>query len=76
MRFPHLQCVEVEVSDWDPAPMTQAALRALTFELRIYCPTVSTVIFVYDFDRVVTRVTDNVCVLDHEAMADTLWREI
>ena len=56
--------------------MTQAALRALTFELRIYCPTVSTVIFVYDFDRVVTRVTDNVCILDHEAMADTLWREI
>ena len=75
MRFPRLQCVEVEVSEWVPAPMTPAALRALTFELRIYCPTVSTIIFVYDFDRVVTRVTDNICSLDHEALVDTLWRE-
>ncbi len=76
MRLHRLQCVELEVSEWDPPPMTPAALRALTFELRIYCPTVSRVIFVYDFDRVVMKVTNNICVLDHEASADILWREV
>lgn len=76
MTFSRLQCVELEVSDWDPAPMSPAALRALTFELRIYCSSVTKVIFVYDFDRVVTRVTDNLCVLDAEAAVETLWREI
>lgn len=75
MHFPRLHCVELEVSEWDPAPKTQAALRALTFELRIYCPSISAVVFVYDFDRVVTRVTDNICILDNDAVVDTLWRE-
>ena len=75
MNFTRLQCVELEVSEWDPAPMTPAALRALTFELRIYCPSVWRVIFVYDFDRVVMKVEDNVCVLDHDIAADALWRD-
>ena len=76
MKFAHLQCVELDVSEWDPAPMSPAALRSLTFELRIYCPTVTKVVFVYDFDRAVTKVADNMCVLDSEAMPETFWREV
>lgn len=76
MNFPRLQCIELEVSEWDPAPMSPAALRALTFELRIYCPTVSRVIFVYDFDRAVMKMTESRCVLDSDAAVDTLWREV
>lgn len=76
MRLPRLQCVELEVSEWDPPPMTPAALRALTYELRIYCPSITRIIFVYDFDRVVMNFVDNVCVLDNDSATDTLWREI
>ena len=77
MRLPRLQCVELECSEWEPSPMHAPALRALTYELRIYCPSITRVIFVYDFDRIVMKlVDDNVCVLDNDAAADTLWRDI
>lgn len=76
MRLPRLQCVELEVSEWEPPPMAPAALRALTYELRIYCPSITQVIFVYDFDRTVMKLVDNVCILDNDAAADTFWREI
>ncbi len=76
MRLSRLQCVEVEVSDWAPAPTTPAALRALTFELRLYCPSVSRVVYVCDFDRVVMKVMNSRCFLDEEVNTDTLWREV
>ena len=76
MRFPALRCVELEVSEWEPPPMTPAALRALTYELRIDCPLISRVVFVYDFDRAVMEVKDGSCVLDPDAAPETLWREI
>ncbi|KIP07936.1 hypothetical protein PHLGIDRAFT_510813 [Phlebiopsis gigantea 11061_1 CR5-6] len=77
MRFPRLRCVELEVSKWEPPPMTPTALRALTYELRIYCSSISRVIFVYDFDRALMVVEpDGACVLDPDAATDTLWREV
>ena len=76
MRFPKLRCVELEVSEWEPPPMTPAALRALTYELRIYCPSISRVVFVYEFDRALMEVEpDGACALDPDAITDTLWRE-
>lgn len=76
MRLPRLQCVELEVTDWDPPPMTPAALRALMYELRIYCPSITTIIFVYDTDRVVMKMEDHRCVLEQDSSPDLLWREI
>ncbi|THH31625.1 hypothetical protein EUX98_g2579 [Antrodiella citrinella] len=76
MRLHKLQCIEVEVSDWEPAPTNPAALRALTLELRIYCPSISRVVFVHDFDRTVMKMSDNYCVVDGDANAETLWRDI
>ena len=76
MRLPRLECVELEVSEWEPAPMTSAALRALTYELRIYCPSIKRVIYVYDFDRVVMTLVDNALVVDQDAAVDLLWREV
>jgi len=76
MRLPRLQCIELEVSDWDPVPNTTPALRALTYELRLYCPSVTRVIFVYDFDRVVMRAVGNTCFLDGDANSETLWRDV
>jgi hypothetical protein len=76
LRLPHLRCIELEVTEWEPPPMTPAALRALTYELRIYCPLVNRVIYVYNFDRVVVKVVDGQCTLDDEASAEGLWRDV
>ncbi|EMD39499.1 hypothetical protein CERSUDRAFT_111810 [Gelatoporia subvermispora B] len=76
IRFSKLRCVEVDVSEWDPPPTHPAALRALACELRLYCPTVSRVIFVYDFERLSVSVLDNLCVPDDEEVSDNLWRDV
>jgi hypothetical protein len=78
--LPHIECLEVEVTDWNPPPTSFAALRAITNELRIYCRTVNKVVFVYDFDRAVITVSDDGaggCVLGEEnsGVADVIWRE-
>ncbi|TCD66850.1 hypothetical protein EIP91_000804 [Steccherinum ochraceum] len=76
MRLHKLQCIEVEVSDWEPPPTSPAALRALTLELRIYCPSIQRVIFVQDFDRTVMKMTDDFCVVDDDVNVETLWRSL
>ncbi|KAI0783468.1 hypothetical protein C8Q75DRAFT_435166 [Abortiporus biennis] len=76
MKLHRLQCIEVEVSDWDPAPITPAALRALMLELRLYCPTVTRVVFIYEFDRVAMKMADSLCVLDNESNIESLWRDV
>ena len=77
MRLPQLRCLEVDVSDWDPAPIHVAALRALACELRLYCPSVVTVIFVYDFERYLVRVVERGMVTyDEDAATENLWREV
>ncbi|KAH6907509.1 hypothetical protein BKA70DRAFT_1189502 [Coprinopsis sp. MPI-PUGE-AT-0042] len=82
MRLPLLQCVEVEVSSWEPPPSSPAALRALASELRIYCPRLDTVVFVLDFDRTLVskkRGTSSWLVVDDdddEYHAEDLWREV
>lgn len=76
MRLPKLECVEVEVSEWDPQPQVPAAFRALASELRLYCSSITRVVFVHDFDRTVVSVIDGVCVLDPDINTDNLWREV
>ncbi|EIW52328.1 uncharacterized protein TRAVEDRAFT_67418 [Trametes versicolor FP-101664 SS1] len=76
MRLPQLRCIEVDVSDWDPPPTHAAALRALTHELRLYCPTVTSVIFVFDFERHYVRMEGHLAVYDEDALTDGLWREL
>lgn len=80
-RLPFIECVEVEVTDWDPPPMSFPALRAITNELRLYCRTVKKVVFVYDFDRLVITATDdgagrNVLEEENGGGADVIWREV
>lgn len=75
MRLPRAQCIEVEVSDWVPPPASPPAFRALASELRLYCPTVTRVVFVYEFERTVVSVVGGVCRMDPEISTDILWRE-
>lgn len=79
--LPRIECVEVEVTDWNPPPMSFPALRAITNELRLYCRTVRRVVFVCDFERVVITASDDGaggCVLEeeHGGPADVIWREV
>ena len=76
MRLRHLRCLEVDVSEWDPAPTHFAALRALTFELLLYCPSVSTVVFVYEFERHLVKVVDRTVMYDEDGVTENLWREV
>jgi len=76
MRIPRLQGIEVEVSEWKPPPTSLPAFRALASELLLYCPTVTRVVFIYEFERTVIAVVDGICRLDSEIDSDVLWREI
>lgn len=75
MRFPRLRCVELEVSHWQPMPDSFQAFRALAGELRLYCPKISIMIFVHDFERSVVRYLDGGYILDETAAPDLFWRE-
>ncbi|KAF5374116.1 hypothetical protein D9615_008870 [Tricholomella constricta] len=75
MRLPRVQCVEVEVSEWVPAPDSPPAFRALAGEMRLYSPTAKRVVFVNDFDRTVVTAVDGVCRMDVDVSIDMLWRE-
>ncbi|PPQ72817.1 hypothetical protein CVT24_012893 [Panaeolus cyanescens] len=75
MRLPIIQCVEFEVSQWEPPPSSHAALRALASELRLYVPSINKVIFVNDFDRSVVTAFQGICRVDVEISTDLLWRE-
>lgn len=77
--LPHIECIEVEVTDWDPPPTSFQALRAIANELRLYCHTIKRVVFVYDFDRVVITVSHDSTggyILEEEngGAADVIWR--
>lgn len=74
MRLPDTQCIEVEVSEWDPPPSTPPAFRALANEVRLYCPSITCVVFVHDFDRTVVTAVDGICQLGGDA--ENLWREV
>ncbi|KAL0960533.1 hypothetical protein HGRIS_005571 [Hohenbuehelia grisea] len=75
MRLPRIQSIEVEVSDWKPPPSSVPAFRALAMELRLYCPTVTRIVFVHDFDRTVVSVMNGICVIDSDISTDMLWSE-
>ncbi|TFK38937.1 hypothetical protein BDQ12DRAFT_722792 [Crucibulum laeve] len=75
MRLPQIRCIEVEVSEWIPAPSSPPAFRALASELRLYCPSITRIVFVNDFDRTVVSAVDGVCRIDADISPDILWRE-
>jgi hypothetical protein len=79
-RLPSLGCIEVEITEWSPQPSTLPAFRALGSEMRLYCPTVTRVVFLADFERTVLEFVDTggACVwkIDEEAVPEEMWREV
>lgn len=77
MRLKLLRCLEVDVTAWSPPPSSPRAFRALAAELRLYCPNVTTVIFVHEFERtVISTGAGGVLQIDEDASPELFWREI
>ncbi|KIK93638.1 hypothetical protein PAXRUDRAFT_144643 [Paxillus rubicundulus Ve08.2h10] len=74
-RLSHLECIEVDVSEWEPSPPVPAGVRALAYELRLYCPSVERVVFVNEFERTVITVVRGTCTLDFDTNIENMWRE-
>lgn len=78
MRLPVLHTLELEITEWEPPPSTIEAFRALAKELRLYCPSVSAIVFVLDFERTLVTIRDGFFTVKMgiDTGADLLWREI
>ncbi|TFY79664.1 hypothetical protein EWM64_g4350 [Hericium alpestre] len=76
-RLRHLQCVEFDLSEWDPAPTMPAALRALARELHLYCASIDTVVFIYEFEPFVVKASGGIWSLEDPMTAEpaNLWKE-
>ena len=71
----HLECLEVDVSEWEPPPPVPSGMQALAGELRLYCPSLQRVVFVNDFERTVITAARGRYAVDHESNTDNIWRE-
>lgn len=78
MRLPLLHTLELEITEWEPPPSTTEAFRALAKELRLYCPTVGSIVFVLDFERTLVTIKDGFFTVEISigTGADLLWREV
>ncbi|KAI0028831.1 hypothetical protein K488DRAFT_57639 [Vararia minispora EC-137] len=76
-QLPYLHCVELEVSAWDPPPVSVEAMRSLARELRLYGSAVSTVIFLADLEEtIVRRTVSGNWIVDEDVNPDTLWHDV
>lgn len=69
-----LRSAELDVSEWEPPPVSFLALRALARELHLYVPSVSTLVFVRDLEPTVLRVVGGKWSAGDDIVADTVWR--
>ncbi|EPQ54898.1 hypothetical protein GLOTRDRAFT_130244 [Gloeophyllum trabeum ATCC 11539] len=76
MRMRQLDCLELEVSHWDPEPTSDAALRSLFGEVHLYCETVTRVVFVYEFERFLVTIVNGTRTVDEDTNVELLWREV
>lgn len=79
-KLPKLQCLELDITAWDPPPATLRAYRALSKELALYCKIVDCIVFVQDDDRTVMIQEHHRAVpywdVDADMNTDTLWRDV
>lgn len=45
MRMHYLSSIELDIGKWAPAPNIPAGQRVLAGELRMFCPSIKTVVF-------------------------------
>lgn len=70
-----MQCIEFEVSEWEPQPWSGSAQRALAGELELYVPSIKCVIFVLDFDRSVVSKKGHLWKVEPDTLTEHIWRD-
>ena len=75
-RLQELQSVELDVSEWEPPPVSFAALRGLARELHLFVPSLATLIFVRDLEPTVLRAVNGLWHIEDKIIADTVWRTV
>ncbi|KAN0131499.1 hypothetical protein V8E53_010607 [Lactarius tabidus] len=75
-RLCKLRSAELDVSEWEPPPVSFLALRALARELHLYIPSISTLVFVRDLEPTVLRAVDGIWSPGDDIIADTVWRTV
>ena len=75
-RLRELRSAELDVSEWEPPPVSFAALRGLAREIRLYAPSIATLVFMRDLEPTVLRAADGVWHLAGDIAVDTIWRAV
>jgi len=75
-RLPELRSVELDVSEWEPPPVSFPAQRGLARELRLFVPSVVTVVFVRDLEPTVLRAMNGLWHLRDDVNVDMAWRTV
>jgi len=73
-RLPELRSVELDISEWEPPPVSFAAQRGLARELGLFVPSVVTVVFVRDLEPTVLRAINGLWHLTDDVDVDMAWR--
>ena len=71
-----LRSAELDVSEWEPPPVSFAALRGLARELHLFVPSIATLVFMRDLEPTVLRTVDGIWHLTDDILVDTVWRTI
>lgn len=71
-----LRSVELDVSDWEPPPVSFAALRGLAREIHLYTPSIATLVFMRDLEPTALRAVDGLWRLAGDIGVDTVWRTV
>ena len=73
-RLRELRSVELDVSDWEPPPVSFTALRGLAREFHLFVPSIALLVFVRDFEPTVLRIVDGLWRMTDDGVVDTVWR--
>ncbi|KAI0247570.1 hypothetical protein BJV78DRAFT_1133017 [Lactifluus subvellereus] len=75
-RLRELRSAELDVSEWEPPPVSFAALRGLARELHLFVPSIVTLVFVRDLEPTVLQAMDGLWQIADNIIADTVWRTV
>jgi len=75
-RLRELRSAELDVSEWEPPPVSFAALRGLAREIQLYVPSITMLVFMRDLEPMVLRVVDGLWRLSSDITFDTVWRTV
>lgn len=71
-----LRCAELDVSEWEPPPVSFAALRGLAREIQLYVPSIAMLVFMRDLEPTVLGAVNGLWRLSGDNTFDTVWRTV